>query len=646
MKRLFNYILFLGILALASACSDFDEINTDPNAASEDQVNVMWMLNKSITDAQQDPHIHERIFVYNWLDAARIQYFGFITNGGYSDSFNQDYLNAYISSWMKSAKQMIDLADRQIANNKFVSEHDLAMTKNVREVGRIWYVYLLSEFTDNFGPAPLDAFTGENPNYSPVKDVYYYMLDELKDAQSKIDVAVTPNDDEKKFDRAYGFDFAKWVKYANSMRMRLAMRLSEVDPAKAKAEFEDAAKTGKYIAETDDVFRVKERDGWDPLAGVMSRSWNDLTMSSTYANLVVGLGGVKSADILTDEKYAPYLKDENYLGRRLQDHWPTATNDPYTGFYMDGIPYSIDPRALTTFSLPFDDDHSYSTPTTEKHVYTLYKVGEELAEGQSQTKVDSVDVKYAFNGYNSGSWGDAGAANDIVKNYHRTGPVISKKFRKSDNHRVFFGDWETYFLIAEAAVRGWSVPMSGKAAYEKGITQSFVYSDAYSDKLSDYLASTSYNRVGTSVAWDHTTEPPATVEMDIINGYTHKAEKYAYKYPVASQTLYKKALNDQLTKIITQKYIAQSPYLALEIWNDQRRLGLPFFDNVAVEKPISNMTWLNKDNAKNSQEVNFFPQRMRFPSSFQNSNPTGYQQALDALGGENGIFVPLWWAKH
>ena len=37
-------------------------------------------------------------------------------------------------------------------------------------------------------------------------------------------------------------DWNKWIKYANSMRMRLAMRLSEVDPGKAKSEFEDAVK--------------------------------------------------------------------------------------------------------------------------------------------------------------------------------------------------------------------------------------------------------------------------------------------------------------------------------------------------------------------------------------------------------------------
>ncbi len=645
MKKIISYIFMLGLLVFINACSDFDEINNDPNAASESQVNVMWMLNHSITEAQMDPHIQERIFVYNWMDAARLQYFGYITTGAYSDGFNHDYLTSYISNWMKSAKQMVDLADRQLAENKLESEHDIRMTKNLREVGRIWYVYLMSEFTDNFGPAPLDAFESKTPTYSSVEDVYNFMLDELKDAQSKIDISVIPNDGEMKFDRAYGFDFAKWVKYANSMRMRLAMRLSEVDPVKAKTEFEAAAKNN-FIASTDDIFRVKERDGWDPLAGVMSRSWNDLSLSSTMANILVGLGGVKTADIVKNEKYQSYIRSEKYLGRRFQDHWPTYTNDPYTGFFLDGLPYSIDPRFFTLFSLPLDEGHSFNSNENGEDIFDLYKVGETVPDGQSPTKVKSVNVTYAVNGFNSGNWGDPGSANDVYNNSRKTTPVISKAYRQSTNYRVFFGDWESYFLLAEAALKGWDVSMSAKAAYEKGIEASFIYNNADLSLLNKYLASNQYNRVGTSVAWDHTTEPPASVEMDIINGYTDKAEKFTYKYPVASETFYGKALNDHLTKIITQKYIAQTPWLPLEAWSDHRRLGLPFFENMAVEKPLTRMTWLTKENVKNSQQYKFFPQRLRYPSSLENSNAEGYKQALEKLGGSNDIFAPLWWAKH
>ena len=39
-----------------------------------------------------------------------------------------------------------------------------------------------------------------------------------------------------------------------------------------------------------------------------------------------------------------------------------------------------------------------------------------------------------------------------------------------------------------------------------------------------------------------------------------------------------------MTKIFTQKYIAQVPWLPEEVWSDHRRIGLPFFENQAVGK--------------------------------------------------------------
>lgn len=71
----------------------------------------------------------------------------------------------------------------------------------------------------------------------------------------------------------------------------------------------------------------------------------------------------------------------------------------------------------------------------------------------------------------------------------------------STNKRVFFGPWESYFLLAEAAVKGWKVPGTAKSNYESGVTASFEYHGLLS-QVGDYLSSQKYNRVGTSVAFD------------------------------------------------------------------------------------------------------------------------------------------------
>ncbi len=210
--------------------------------------------------------------------------------------------------------------------------------------------------------------------------------------------------------------------------------------------------------------------------------------------------------------------------------------------------------------------------------------------------------------------------------------------------RIFFASWETYFLIAEAAVKGWNVPMSGKSAYEEGIRQSFDYSNV-SGYLGNYLTSENYNRVGTSVSWNHTAEPPATVVMNYVDGYTGTPGTYNFKYP--SNTIYNggSVKNDLLTKIITQKFIAQTPWLPLETWSDHRRLGLPFFENPAIENLLPDSPNLTLGNYM-TNSVSVFPQRLKYPSGISNNVPIGYKQAVEFLEGADNVFTPLWWAKH
>jgi hypothetical protein len=132
--------------------------------------------------------------------------------------------------------------------------------------------------------------------------------------------------------------------------------------------------------------------------------------------------------------------------------------------------------------------------------------------------------------------------------------------------------------------------------------------------------------------------------MNYVDGITGTPGTATIAYPV--NNLYKNGTvrNDQLTKIITQKFIAQTPWLPLETWNDHRRLGLPFFENVVLEGPIQTLPELNTSNLMTSK-VQFFPQRMKYPSGLKNSNVNGYNQAVDALGGPDEVLTPLWWAK-
>jgi hypothetical protein len=624
-------------------------VNTNPTAASTDQVQVEYFINNSIIHAQMNPGVSERAFVLYWVPGGRQ-----IADADGATFSVADYSDEWISEYYNNVSDALNYVNSgiDIGNQQIAAGTAKAYTNNLVQVARIWRAYLMSEMSDCFGPIPDSAFQGKNPDFSSVKDVYYYLLSELKDASSKLDINVTSPDIAKE-DPVYGYNYAMWQRYANSLRLRLAMRLSEVDPAKAQSEFEDAD-TKPLLVDNSQIFQVQGADGWNDLSGVYSRSWYLLPLSTTLDNLVVNLGGVKSADQLPAvigadslSSALAHIKPADYVGARYNNYFSPMTNNPVTGFWLDGMPNTIDPRMYQMFYIPGNINSSTYPSVADGSVGTN-TVANLRDPNNTNNVVKKVNAAFNWNGLQDGYYGTTwyginglitiGSANGYV-------PSLANQFREQTSKRVFFGPWETYFLLAEAAVRGWSTPMTGKEAYEKGIGASFDYWGV-SQYLSAYLASTDYNTDGTSVNWDDTNEPPATHTMTYVDGMTGTPGTVQIAYP--ANTLYKNGTvrNDHLTKIITQKFIAQTPWLPLETWSDHRRLGLPFFENVVFEAPLQTLPALTSATYMTSS-VKFFPQRMKYPSDLRNNNANGYNQAVQLLGtGGDEILTPLWWAQH
>ena len=643
-------ILSMATLAIAmlGSCSDFDEVNTNPSAAGDDAVHPDYSLNKSFYEAQMDPDIAERVFVYNWASITRIV--GENTMGvtaRYNDQFN-DRLYTYSSNWIKSATAAIELADK----NKGKNEHEIAFYKNVKQIARIWRVMLIADFVDSFGPYPLNAFTGVAPQFNSEEEVYNNFFTELKEASSALDITVKPTDAEAKGDPAFKYDAAQWQKLANSLRLRYALQLSEVNNAKAKAEFEEAAKL-PLLTEAGDLFGFQENGGWSAYEGVMNRGWSDHCISSTMCNLLTGLGNIPVKEIAEADKHTDlieHIKPINYVGEKYEKHYPALTDNPTKQLWMDGIPEYLDPRALVVWCLTNDTTAANWPDQAQQGKKNHDKYGM-LDPNDKEKVLVKVDAAFTWNGYPAGTrsaWTPKTFAfNQVLGHMWETTPMLSKEYRNNTKKRIWMSPWETYFLLAEGAVYGWATPMTAKEAYENGVKANFTYFgvDKYADR---YLASTNYNRVGTSVSFDHTAEP-VNFEADYKDGYTKEAKKMTYHYPDASKILYKgHKLNDQLTKIITQKYIANTPYGVVQSWNDRRRLGLPFFEVPGNETALTGSDFdglFTADSYKDGQKWYHFTQRMRYPSVFENSDKEQFQNALKLLGTENNtMMTPLWWA--
>ncbi len=91
-----------------------------------------------------------------------------------------------------------------------------------------------------------------------------------------------------KFDASYGGDVAAWARYANSLRLQLAMRLSKVDPALAKLQGEKALADPVGLIESNDQnFRISNY-GVKFHPAVIAWEWGDTRMSATMESILIG----------------------------------------------------------------------------------------------------------------------------------------------------------------------------------------------------------------------------------------------------------------------------------------------------------------------------------------------------------------------
>ena len=125
---------------------------------------------------------------------------------------------------------------------------------NWEAVGRIMKSYLFSVMTDAMGDIPYtDAFKGDTlqaPKYDSQQAIYTALFADLTKASGQIDptgIGFT------KGDIMYGGNMTKWRKFANSLRLRLAMHLANVDPATAQSEAQAAVTTGVFAGNVDNA---------------------------------------------------------------------------------------------------------------------------------------------------------------------------------------------------------------------------------------------------------------------------------------------------------------------------------------------------------------------------------------------------------
>jgi hypothetical protein len=303
MKKLLYIPCILALLL--TGCTKFsDDINVNPNLptrASNAQL-LTYAINQLPAAIEATAGL---LYVQHWSEKP------------YTDVSRYTVVN-YDFYWLYSGA-LQNLQTVLKTENFNVNEGSAA---NQTAVARILKAFFFWHITDRWGDVPyFDALKGQEQfaaKYDNQKDIYYDLMKELKEAAAQID-----NGNPVKGDILYKGNMDNWRRFANSIRLLMALRLSKADAEKGKAEFIDALNSGVFTGNAQNAVYVHlpeeaNENYWYFVVNVQNRPW------------------YWASKTLVD--YMKPLDDP-----RLKIYADTNANGEY-----NGVPYGLDGNAVGT----------------------------------------------------------------------------------------------------------------------------------------------------------------------------------------------------------------------------------------------------------------------------------------------------------
>ena len=406
--------------AMTTSCSDFGSLNTDPEHLNEGNINMALVFSNAqhqSLGSDWDAWRNGLIYLSQWNQhiAAGGWWWSYAIN-----AFRNDYAASYWGSVYAGGRGA--LKDAMMCMNYWNETNPVE-----RAMAEVVRIYTGQRMTDLHGDIPfLQASQPDKypyPEYDKQQDLYMSMLDRLNECKKLFKAG------EKSIvgdnDLWYQGDMGKWKKFTNSLLLRVAMRLTKVDPATAQKWAAIAYQNGCiltnddacYLAHSDGSF---SNDSSEPYAKIISHEDQDVPyISVTFMEL---------------------LKD--------------------------------DPRIPLIMSI---------YPETEFEMKKDYIPG---AEGLAWCKPElqrglpmaaSMVPKEDSGSEASVQWWNEEYTTEMLKD--PSSPNYYKRTHSRPNHYTY-GDWQaptwvvtaaqTNFLLAEAAERGWISGKSASAFYEAG----------------------------------------------------------------------------------------------------------------------------------------------------------------------------------
>jgi hypothetical protein len=317
-KRSLNLSFIVGFLLVFTSCTkNFEDINTDPNGVTS--VPTTYLL----TSAQQKLITQNSSLNFNKTFMLWAQYWTqreTTNRSRYDLSVDTDW-NSFYSIGLPDLNTIIEFN----SGDKKDYYAGFGDNNNQIAVAMILKAWTFSLMTDTWGDIPYSQALNSEfafPAYDKQSDIYPDLIAQLKAADALIN---TSNSGFKSGDLMYAGNMSKWKKFANSLRARLAMRMSKVAPSEAETAFKEAIQAGVFSANSEEAII-------------------NFQSAETYANPL----------------YLEFLTQNWTLPTELLINRMIAISDPRLAIYADpntaageyvGLPYGLSDAASQSYAL-------------------------------------------------------------------------------------------------------------------------------------------------------------------------------------------------------------------------------------------------------------------------------------------------------
>ncbi|MCB0688621.1 MAG: SusD/RagB family nutrient-binding outer membrane lipoprotein [Saprospiraceae bacterium] len=294
MKNIF-YFLLSALLIIPAACTDdFDQINTDPKNLTADalgQGEFGLVFGTALYTPVMVGFADRGSFQlsHSLFSDIYCNYFATTAPNFDSDKFTLvgRWLNGAYVDFFRDAAPAIKYVEDYSADNGYAVEN---------AISKIWKVFAYHRVTDYWGPIPYTEFgNGEKVVNFTAQDVIY------KDFFTTLDAAISvlnSNAGGTSFlgsnDVVFSGNIDKWRKFANSLKLRLAMRVRYVDAGLAKTNAEAAVAAGTIESTGDNAF-VHTSNNWRNGYTTITQ-WGEYRMSGDMESILKGYQDPRMAD--------------------------------------------------------------------------------------------------------------------------------------------------------------------------------------------------------------------------------------------------------------------------------------------------------------------------------------------------------------